>query len=91
MSHDELVNALSNVPELVDVLPSLASRAALTGKLLIKKDSVEKLQTVGFEDPDVAQVFLEDYLQPWICAGVSTFLLTPTTSIEMVNINIIIE
>ena len=65
MSHDELVIICSNIPELVDAVPSIASRAALTGKLLMKKDTVEKLQGIGLEDPDVAEVFLDYYLHRW--------------------------
>ena len=80
LSHEELVTAFSNVPELVDALPSLASRAFLTGRLLFMKDNVEKLQTIGLEDPDVAKIFLEHYLQPWIRGGVPTSLLTCATS-----------
>ena len=91
------MTAFSNVPELVDSLPSLASRAVLTGKLLVLKDSIEKLQTIGLEDPDVAKIFLQHYLQSWISDGVPTSLLigSATTSLsttpsEVVSIIIIV-
>lgn len=90
MSHEELVIAFSNVPELVDALPSLSNRAALTGRLLFKKDNFEKLLTIGLEDPDVAEIFLENYLQPWISGGVPTSILvsasSSTTPYEVVSI-----
>ena len=75
------MTALTNVPELVDALPTLTSRATLTGKLLCICDSVERLARVGIEDALVAETFLKYYLHSWQSAGVPISFLTSISQV----------
>ena len=76
------MTALTNVPELVDALPTLTSRATLTGKCLYRCDSKERLKRLGVEDSLVSETFMYDYLMSWKDVGVpmSFLVSTPTTT-----------
>ena len=66
--------ALTNVPELVDTLPTLTSRATLTGK--------ERLEHLRIEDSLVSETFMYDYLMSRkdIDVPMSFLVSTPTTT-----------
>ena len=82
MTHAEVVRALSTVEELTDLVDTLSSSNSLTGKILARCDTVEKLETLGFGKGLIAEAFLEDYLASWRASGVPLTLFSlPSPSV----------
>jgi len=80
ISRPELLNALSRIEELDDLMEVLEKKKLLSGKVLCKCTKASELSQVGIDSELVQSFFFDNYLVEWKSGGVPIEMISPVSN-----------